>query len=206
MMYLAHGSVDGAIQAAQIAAVASVIGAIVSIIIAVYNNRMRLKAEEKMYVAKIYIEKSTQLQQALDKLWREIKEINKVILLAYNRQQSITSKDMLNNEAYRSLKEGLYASDWLEIERIWSYYPELIEGIKDLKKSFRSYHYKSQNSMSKPEEKKLAYLLGNKTPDMKRSLTKVKAHLQLLVTKKTKTMNDDNKSLIGRFIEWLGRI
>lgn len=133
MMYLAHGSVDGAIQAAQIAAVASVIGAIVSIIIAVYNNRMRLKAEEKMYVAKIYIEKSTQLQQALDKLWREIKEINKVILLAYNRQQSITSKDMLNNEAYRSLKEGLYASDWLEIERIWSYYPELIEGIKDLK-------------------------------------------------------------------------
>lgn len=63
-MYLAHGSVDGAIQAAQIAAVASVIGAIVSIIIAVYNNRMRLKAEEKMYVAKIYIEKSTQLQQA----------------------------------------------------------------------------------------------------------------------------------------------
>ena len=53
MMYLAHGSVDGAIQAAQIAAVASVIGAIVSIIIAVYNNRMRLKAEEKMYVAKM---------------------------------------------------------------------------------------------------------------------------------------------------------
>lgn len=48
MMYLAHGSVDGAIQAAQIAAVASVIGAIVSIIIAVYNNRMRLKAEEKI--------------------------------------------------------------------------------------------------------------------------------------------------------------
>lgn len=206
MMYLAHGSVDGAIQAAQIAAVASVIGAIVSIIIAVYNNRMRLKAEEKMYVAKIYIEKSTQLQQALDKLWREIKEINKVIFFAYNRQQSITSKDMLNNEAYRSLKEGLYASDWLEIERIWSYYPELIEDIKDLKKSFRSYHYKLQNSMSKPEEKKLAYLLGNKTPDMKRSLTKVKAHLQLLVTKKIRTMNDDNKSLIGRFIEWLGRI
>ena len=202
-MYLAHGSVDGAIQAAQIAAVASVIGAIVSIIIAVYNNRMRLKAEEKMYVAKMYIENSAQLQNAIDKLWREVNEIDEIILKAYNHP--ISRDVLLNNESYKSLKSGIISLDWLEIERIGSYYPELIKSINDLKKSFESYHSKLEDSVHEPGKEKLANLIKNEMPSVEIDIVRVKGKLQSLVTTQIRMMNNDNKSMTDRFVEWLGK-
>ena len=201
MMYLARGSGDSAIQAAQIAAVASVFGAIVSIIIAVYNNRMRLKAEEKMYVAKMYIDNSAQLQKALDRLWREVNEIGKVISKAYHYPQTVIPRDMLNNKAYNSLKDGTISPDWLEIERIVSYYPELIDSVNDLKDSFISYHSKLKDSIHKPARDKLANLIHHEKPCVERNLVKVKIGLQSLVTAKIKMMNDDNKSMNDRIGE-----
>lgn len=166
-MYLAHGSVDSAIQAAQIAAVASMIGAIVSIIIAVYNNRMRLKAEEKMYVARMYIERSTQLQQALDRFWREVNEISKIISEIHQHPQSVTFKNILSNKAYKSLKDSVNSPDWLEIERMGSYYPELIKSINDLRNSFILYCFELQDSLHKPSKTKFANLINHEKPCVK---------------------------------------
>lgn len=199
MMYLARDSVDSAIQAAQISAAASVIGALFSVVIAIYNNRGHLKTEEKMYVAKIYIENSTQLQKALDKLWREVNEIGKVISKAYYHPQSVTPRNILNNEAYKSLKDGILSPDWLQIERIVSYYPELIDSVNDLRNSFILYYSTLEDSINKPAKDKLADLIDHKNPNIKRNLAEVKVNLQTLVTAKIKMMNGDNKSIINRF-------
>lgn len=200
-MYLAQGSVDSAIQAAQISAAASVLGALFSVVIAIYNNRGHLKTEEKMYVAKVYIENSTQLQEALDKLWREVNEIGEVISKTYYHPQSVTPRNVLNNEAYKSLKDGILSPDWLEIERTVSYYPELIDSVNDLRNSFISYYSLLENSIHKPAKYKLVKLIDHESPSVKRNLAEVTINLQTLVTAKIKMMNDDNRSMIDRIGE-----
>lgn len=210
MMYLAHGSVDGAIQAAQIAAVASVIGAIVSIIIAVYNNKMRLKAEEKMYVAKMYIEKSEKLYAVLNNLSNKISEINNIIdgMAGYtakdwvNRKpyHTYTADDLEDNESYKSFQKN-YVSEMLEIG---SYYPELKLSIDKLKDSVKAYHSKLLN-VRNDTDRPIKIFIGAEKEKVKDDLSTLKSELQGLVTKKVEMMNDDNKSIVDRFIEWLGK-
>ncbi|UIK34909.1 hypothetical protein KGE51_09730 [Lactobacillus amylovorus] len=201
MMYLAHGSVDGAIQAAQIAAVASLIGAIVSIIIAIYNNRMRLKAEEKMYVAKMYIEKSGELYEALNNLSNQISEINNIIDGMANC--TCTARDLLSNKAYKSFQNS-YVPEMLEIEEIGSYYPELKSSIDNLKDSVKAYRSKLPNV---PNETKSPIKVFIETEKLRveKDLSTLKNELQEIVTKKVEMMNDDNKSVVDRFVEWLGK-
>lgn len=192
MMYLAHGSVDSAIQAAQIAAVASVIGAIISIIIAVYNNRMRLKAEEKMYVAKMYIEKSGELYEAWNNLSNQISEINNIIdgmasytvndLLRNETHHTCTADDLLKNESFKSFQNG-YVPEMLEIEEIGSYYPELKSNIDKLKDSVKAYGLKLPNV---PNETKspIKVFIGTENLRVEKDLSALKNELQEIVTKK----------------------
>lgn len=213
MIYLAHGSVDGAIQAAQIAAVASVIGAIVSIIIAIYNNRMRLKAEEKMYVAKMYIEKSEKLYEALNNLSSKISEINNIIdgMAGYtakdwvNRKpyHTYTADDLEDNESYKSFQKN-YASEMLEIEEIGSYYPELKSNIDKLKDSVKAYHSKLSN-VTNESVRPISVFMKKEIAGVEDDLSALKSELQGIVTRKVEMMNDDNKSIVDRFIEWLGK-
>ena len=195
-MYLAHGSVDSAIQAAQIAAVASVIGAIVSIIIAVYNNKMGLKAEEKMYVAKIYIEKSEELYKSSNDLSNKLIEIQKIVIGMH--KHTYPKEKLSNNEIYKSFQDG----DVPEIAEIGSYYPELIPSIKELDKSFSDYCIKLDDVAHTPEES-IKEFMENEMVNSRLALATVGIELQKLVLKKVKIMNDDNKPIFDRFIEWL---
>ena len=201
MMYLAHGSVDGAIQAAQIAAVASVIGAIVSIIIAVYNNRMRLKAEEKMYVAKMYIEKSEELYEAWNNLSNQISEINNIIDGMANC--TCTARGLLRNKAYKSFQKN-YVPEMLEIEEIGGYYPELKSSIDKLKDSVKAYRLKLPNAVTELD-KPIRFFMKKETAEVGDDLSALKSELQGIVTRKVEMMNDDNKSVVDRFIEWVGK-
>lgn len=213
MIYLAHGSVDGAIQAAQIAAVASVIGAIVSIIIAVYNNRMRLKAEEKMYVAKMYIDKSEKLYEALNNLSNQISEINNIIdgMAGYTAKDWLNNKpyhactadDLEDNESYESFQKD-YVPEMLEIEEIGSYYPELKSNIDKLKDSVKAYHSKLSN-VTNETDRPIGVFMKEKMTRVEDDLATLKSELQGLIRVKVKMMNDDNKSVVDRFIEWLGK-
>ena len=198
-MYLAHGSVDSAIQAAQIAAVASVIGAIVSIIIAVYNNRMRLKAEEKMYVAKMYIEKSEELYKSPNDLSNKLIEIQKIVIGMH--KHTYPKEKLSNNEIYKSLQDG-DVPEIAEIAEIGSYYPELIPSIKELDKSFSDYCIKLDDVAHTPEES-IKEFMENEMANSRLALATVGIELQKLVLKKVKIMNDDNKPIFDRFIEWL---
>lgn len=200
-MFLAQDSVNGAIQAAQIAAVASIIGAIVSITIAIYNNRMRLKAEEKMYVAKLYIEKSGELFEALNNLSNKISEINNII--DEMASCTCTARDLLNNEAYKSFQKS-YVPEMLEIEEIGSYYPELKLSIDKLKDSVKAYHLKLPNVVTELD-KPIRVFMKEEMIRVEKDLPALKSELQGLVTRKVKMMNDDNKSIVDRFIEWLGK-
>lgn len=200
-MFLAQDSVNGAIQAAQIAAVASIIGAIVSIIITIYNNRMRLKAEEKMYVAKLYIEKSGELFEALNNLSNKISEINNII--DGMASCTCTARDLLNNEAYKSFQKS-YVLEMLEIEEIGSYYPELKLSIDKLKDSVKAYHSKLPNVVTELD-KPIRVFMKEEMIRVEKDLSALKSELQGLVTRKVKMMNDDNKSIVDRFIEWLGK-
>lgn len=199
MIYLAHGSVDGAIQAAQIAAVASVIGAIVSIIIAIYNNRMRLKAEEKMYVAKMYIEKSEKLYEALNDLSNKLIEIQKIVIKM--NKHTCAKEELSNNVLYKSFQGG-DAPEIAEIGEMGSYYPELIPSIKELDKSFSDYCIKLDDVAHTPEES-IKEFMENEMVNSRLALATVGIELQKLVLRKVKIMNADNKPIFDRFIEWL---
>lgn len=165
---------------------------------------MRLKAEEKMYVAKMYIEKSGELYEALNNLSDKLIEIQKIVTGMH--KHTYPKEKLSNNEIYKSFQDGDVPeiAEIAEIAEIGSYYSELIPYIRKLDKTFLDYCIKL-NDVANTPDKTIKEFMKNEMVNSRLALATVGRELQKLVLRKVEIMNDDNRSVVDRFIEWLGR-
>ena len=114
-----------------------------------------------------------------------------------------TARGLLRNKAYKSFQKN-YVPEMLEIEEIGGYYPELKSSIDKLKDSVKAYRLKLPNAVTELD-KPIRFFMKKETAEVGDDLSALKSELQGIVTRKVEMMNDDNKSVVDRFIEWLGK-
>lgn len=161
----------------------------------------------------MYIDKSEKLYEALNNLSNQISEINNIIdgMAGYTAKDWLNNKpyhactadDLEDNESYESFQKD-YVPEMLEIEEIGSYYPELKSNIDKLKDSVKAYHSKLSNVRNETKQP-IKIFIGTEKLRVEKDLSALKNELQEIVTKKVEMMNDDNKSVVDRFVEWLGK-